>query len=483
MTSTQKTTGKPEAAPKKRLGYGYFIAAVIFLANPCLNIIDILPDFLGYMFLLKGLEKWADLCPNVRDAVTGISKLRFVMLLKLLALFLVPIVDETYVLVLTFAFAVIELIFALPAAWRVYDGLEYFGTRFDGKLIFKNLKEMRTLTTAFFIVKSAFCLFPELCELSSYEYSGYITSGPQIDPASFKNPLIVLNLLVCSAMGFIWLITHINYTSNVFRDSEFLCRVLRDYDLEIGNDVGLAVRRTLRSATTFLIAGFAFFPSLWIDGINVIPTFVGAAFLIAALWKLSKVSNVQKSVRAVAVVFTVVSAISFLSMIALEVVTTIQVTSPEVITEEVLTAVSSTVDSETASDALRRISSHKESNTAFIIFLAAGLTEHILMAVCTSQIFKELRRLVRQHLSADPDITDKRLIDIYKDTQREAIRAVTAGQVIFTVALVLSTVYGLIRTAIAPSFYLIPLIALGIWLVYMINILNSLYEQIEYKYM
>ncbi len=484
MINAKMAKEKNDISQSKRLGFGYFIAAAVFLANPCLNIVDILPDFFGYVFLLKGLTKWADLCPNVRDAVTGLSKLRWVMLLKLFAAFLVPLVDETYVLLFTFSFAVLELIFVLPAAFRIFDGLEYFGTRFDGKNVFRRIKNARTLTIVFFILKSAFCLFPELCELSSFEYSGVITSGMQTDPASYKNPLIILNLVVCTAIGILWLIEIIRYTASVFQDGEFLARVLRDYDLEIGDDVGLAVRRTLRSAVTVLIAGFAFFPNLFIDGINIIPTFVGAAFLIAAISKLSRISAVSKSAKASAVALIIVSSLSFVSMLTLE-----TVISPEIITDDIITVVSpqnaemTDIEILERSVAENRLADNPFSVVMFAVYLLLCLAEHILMAVCTYKIFREIRRLIACHLAPDPDVTDRRLTDIYIDGQREANRTVTAGQIIFTVAIILSTVYGFIRTAIAPSYYLIPLIATTIWVAYMANTLNNLYEQIEYKYM
>lgn len=483
MINTGITKERTDIPEGRRLGFGHFIAAIVFLANPCLNIIDILPDFLGYVFLLKGLTKWADLCPNVRDAVTGISKLRWFMLIKMLAMALVPLVDATYVLVFTFSFIVIELIFALPAAWRIFDGLEYFGTRFDGKGIFRGIKDARALTTVFFIVKSAFCLFPELCELSSYEYSGIITNGVQIDPAAYKNPLIILNLFVGSVIGIVWLVSLVRYTLSVFRDKDFLRRVLADYELEIGGDVGLAIRRTLRSAITLLIAGFAFFPSLYIDGINVIPTFIGASFIIAASVKLTQLSGEKDSTAGTAVLLTALSAISFISMIAAEIVTSLEMTSPENITDNLLVVLNAYLAG--AEDAAKEAVSRLDilSTVTFGISVIAALAEHITMAVCTVRIIKVLRRLTASHLAPDPDITDKRLCTIYSEDIKETDRSLAAGLVFFAIAIVISTVYAVIRTAIPPSFYLVPLIALGIWIVYMISTLNSIYGQIEYKYM
>lgn len=490
MVDTTRKKGGADPSPRKRLGLGYFIAAAVFLANPCLNIIDILPDFLGYMFLLKGLEKWADLCPNVRDAVQGIAKLRWFMLIKMLAMALVPLVDATYVLVFTFAFIMIELIYAIPAAGRVFDGLEYFGTRFDGKSVFRGLKDLRALTNIFFFVKSAFCLLPELCELSSYEYSGIVTGGVQIDPSAYKNPLILLNLLVCTVLGLIWLINCIKYIKALSGDTGFLTRVLEDYDREITNDMGLTVRRTLRSAFTLIIAGSVFFVSLWIDGINIIPTFIGAALIVCAIIRLSRITPIAKSLKVWAVIFTALSAASFIMMITTEIVRSAATVDLGYLTENLTVIIKHNFASELTPamrdelvDAVRTFDKYSGVYAVFFTSLASELLKYIAMAVTAGKLIGVMKKLVKMHLGPDPDVTDSRLISIYSENQKSTNRGITAGSVLFVIALAVAAVHGIIRTAIPSEVYIVPLIAMGIWIIYMANTLNSLYDQIEYRYM
>lgn len=452
-SSAVNKTSEHEEKPAKRLGLGYFIAAVIFLSNPCINIIDILPDFFGYLFLLSGLSKWADLCPNTADAVQNIKKLRWFMLLKLLATVLVPLVDDTYVLVFTFGFVIIELIYALPAVSKIFDGIEYFGTRFNGRSPFINLKSLRMLTNVFFLVKSAFCILPELCSLSSFEYSGVITSGVQIDFATFKTPLVVLNLFIAILICILWLVNMIPYIIRIKKDTAFLERVLADYDLEITQNVGLAFRRTLRSSVTLILAGIIFFPNLWIDGVNVIPTFIGTFLLIAAMIKLSKMSPIPKSAIISQVIFAVVSMASYAASLIFEVYYGISM-----------------------------IQFSFEAYDIYNITVVLALLEYAAMALSIYMIYRELRRLIRMHLAADPDVTDRRLIDIYAAHQHEADTGVIAGFAGFIVALLISVVYTVMRAGLEPQYYIIPLIAMGIWFVYMLNNLNRLYDQIEYKY-
>ncbi len=444
-------------SPKKRLGYGYFIAAVIFLFNPCINIVDILPDFFGYMFLLKGLEKWADLCPNIADAVQGIGKLRWYMLIKLPAIILIPIMrDDTFTLLLTFAFILIELIYAIPAAGRIFDGLEYFGTRFDGQAVFNGLKDLRLLTNIFFISKSALCLIPELTSLSSYEYSGYITSTPQFDLSQYKNLFLLAGVLLSLLIGILWLINTLPYINRISKDTPFLERILHDYDLEITENVGISIRRRLHTAIVFLVAGFVFFLNIWFDSVNVIPTFIGALFIISALLKLKKLSSVSGVSIAASVIFALVSAVTFAVSFTFSVkydlrAITLGVADPEVV-------------------------------ELYNLCVTLSVIEHIVMGLTTLIVLHEIIKLAKAHLSPDPDIKDKRLITIYENHLHSIRNSIIISAVLFVIALCTNAVYNFMRADINAAFWLVPFIMTGIWLAYTVNTLWQLYSQIEYKY-
>jgi len=463
---------KPERSSgslSKELGIGSFIAAAIFLCNPMTNIIDILPDFFGYLFLLKALGKWADLCPNIADAVQGLSKLRWFMLLKLFAMVLVPLVDDTYVLVLTFAFAVIELIYLLPALGRMFDGFEYFGTRFNSRAIFVNLKNLRTLTSILFVVRSALVVFPELCSLSSFEYSGLVTGGVQINYADYKVALIILNFLLSTLIGILWLVNWIPYFKRIGTETDFLSRVKHDYDLEITNNFGLTFRRALRTVISLILVGFAFFPNLWIDEINIIPTFVGAIFLIAAMAKLGKISKDTRRSVHIQIIFAAVSFLSYAASLAFSMIWGLDAVSRDFL-----------------------------ANDMYNITRILSLAEYVAMAFSVYSVYREMRKLIDMHLGPDPDVTDRRLTDIYASHQHEADNGIIVGFIGFFVALATNIVYLLARAPESElyhlllsttgndvntgAYWIIAFLATGIWYIYMINTLNQLYDQIEYKY-
>lgn len=474
---------KSTASPKRRLGYGWFIAAAAFLFNPCVSVVDLLPDFFGYMFLLRGLEKWADLCPSTADGAAGIKRLRWFMLLKMLSVVLVPIIppsdSATFQLLLTFVFGILELIYALPAIGRIFDGLEYFGTRFDSRLIFSslpkpmkalknpkaakrqrqpktvgNIKDVRLFTSIFFVVKTVTCLLPELCSLSTFEHSGFVTNGVQIDFAQYRGFLTSLNLVVVSVLGILWLVSVISYTARVFSDTPFLVRVLHDYETEIANDVGLATRRNLRRVISLFIAGIVFVPNMWIDGVNVIPTVVGALLIMGAMITLRRRAPVKRTAVVAPIVLAVVSAV------ALGVSTWFGLNFR-------------------IADVYRRFEAYDAFN---LMRITSGL-ELVMIALVMFFVYRELYVLVNTHMKAEANITDYRLKAIYADQLKSAKGGVTVSAVLFCISFTANAAYAVLRADIPADFWLVPFVLTGIWIAYTAGNLNQLYSQIEYKYM
>ena len=56
------------SATRKNLRPGYLIAAALFLFNPNVNIVDVLPDCIGYLFILRAIAGVSDLVPHFEEA-------------------------------------------------------------------------------------------------------------------------------------------------------------------------------------------------------------------------------------------------------------------------------------------------------------------------------------------------------------------------------------------------------------------------------
>ncbi len=442
--------------PKKRLGYGWFIAAVIFLFNPCINIIDILPDFFGYLFLICGLTKWADLYLGMRVAVDNLSKLRIVMLVKMLAILLVPVVDENWVLILTFGFAIIELMYLLPALGKLFDGMDYFATRFDSQTPIMNVKNVRAFTYIFFILKAALTLLPELCALSDFEYSGYVTSGVQTDFADFRNLFILVNIFFSVLMGILWLVNIVPYINRIAADTPFLNRVLASYDSEIACDKALSLRRNTKKTITFTVAALAFIPNFAFDEFNVVPNFMVGIFVLAALVYLKRLRKPSKLLTIFAVASTVVSAASYSLSVIFESIHGI--------------------------DIIRYRPDAFDAIALYDVTRVAAIVEYVVLLTLLILLFLELRKFI-PCLLAPAKTDDKRLAAIEEANTKSIKGQLTGALVALIFAVLLNGVYSIIRAMIPAPIWAIPFFVSAICVICVSNMLFRLYEKIEYKYL
>lgn len=454
MTAQEKIKNE---SPAKKMGLGWLIAAAVFLFNPCINIIDLLPDFFGVVFLINGLRKWGDLCPSIADALQGLERLKWFMLLKAAAMILVPLNDDTFVLVLTFGFAIIEMIYLYPAIGRIFDGFEYFATRFGGRAVYKNYKNVTAITYIFCIGKAVLTVLPELCSLSDYEYDGYVTSGVQINFADYKSALLLVGLFLTTLIGVMWLITLIPYIKRISKETDFLNRVVEQYDSEIASNKGLSIRRSLKSLLIFFTAGTVFIMNIWMDEFNVIPNFVGAVFTLVGFAKLRKYSKTAQRGFLISIVYTVISALSY----ALSIVFT-------------------------ANYSLTDVMYRFEAYDLYTYTRIASAVEYIFQAAVILLMISELRKLIVLWLSPDKNMSDKRIVNIYRSSQKELDKKFIISMALFAVCFALNLVMTIFRAEInaeLSEFWWIPLIASVIWILYQKSCSDALYDQVEYKFM
>ena len=93
--------------------------ALIFLFNPNIAVIDILPDFIGYILICMALVNLADINESLGDALSAFKKLIFIDAAKVVAIlwiFGMSVTNErsSSMLLWSFTFCVLEIIFVIP---------------------------------------------------------------------------------------------------------------------------------------------------------------------------------------------------------------------------------------------------------------------------------------------------------------------------------------------------------------------------------
>ncbi len=283
------------------MGFGYIAAGLFFLFNPNINVFDFLPDVIGFLLIYHGLYQMSFSSPKIQDVRPILVKLSLIAGAHTLSIFLLPFSDgDSFYLVLTFVFAVLETMYLLPATAGLFEGFYDLGRKFDtdsvffvrstspkrGKVAEKNgrhegAESLRVLTVVFFLIKNIASVLPELTAL---ELSEQYSSGSRLynTMASFKSLFYGFCGIVVLIFGIIWLVRFLYYIRVMRRDAVLTEGIRSIYSEKVENNPALvAAIRMGKVRVLYICAAVSTFIFL-LEGIDVIPNFLACAFLIAA---------------------------------------------------------------------------------------------------------------------------------------------------------------------------------------------------------
>lgn len=307
---------------KKHLGLGCIIASSFFLFNPDLAVIDLVPDFIGYMLINYGLTALADLNDHFDEAKRRFKLMIFVSLAKLVSVFMLFGLNDAYMrpysmLLYPCVFGVVELVLLIPAFKHFFDGLTYLSSRNDGYAAFlyrfpskhkrkkkkrrtpsKNITERTySFTVVFLFAKAFLSALPEFSVLTSDMYD---ESSHTVDLYDYIGLLRAMAMITMGVIGIIWLIKFIRYLAAIMRDSEFLEKLRDAYRSKVLVREGLFVRRGLHFALFWMKIAAVLAIDFYINYYNIIPDVLFAAVGIFSVCLLRKYISKTKFAQAVA---------------------------------------------------------------------------------------------------------------------------------------------------------------------------------------
>ena len=285
------------------MGIAYILAGVFFLFNPNINVVDVLPDFVGYLLIYRGLFHASFLSDNLRQARDLIWKLAMITAVRAASAVLLPYTSDTFTLLLVFIFAVLEAMYAIPAITTVFEGAYAVGTRLDCPSIYHTVERkkrtkqgivtrvvegaerFKIFTVVFFLLKTVASVIPELPSLQlTDDLSG--DSRYQLPLVMFRPWLYVFTGIVVLIVGIVWLVQAVRYVNGLRLDSS-LCEGIREYFAKnVASEPGLMA--AIRMKKILFLIGIAACTSVTftLDGLNVLPNIIAAVFLFFAFLML-----------------------------------------------------------------------------------------------------------------------------------------------------------------------------------------------------
>ena len=455
----------------KYLGLGIAAISAIFLFNPDVAIIDVLPDFIGYTLLAISLRFARDLSPHFENAWRKFRILALMTFFKTLSLFWVfgglTSAQErpTMMLLLSFCFCLCELIWGIPAWRSLIEGFILHSQTSGGEypLIEKGAKSyrpgknisysFRDFTVFFMIAKAFFSNVAEFAVLSNHSYD-----DTAFDWYRFIGLYRVVTLFVGSLIGIIWLIRAIIYFRGILSDSVLISSMKEKYETTVLPNTGLFVRRDIAFVLGLLAASVLTTADLYLDDVNIISdTFT--ALLLA--WTFIKLKPYYKNYK-----FGVILSAVY----------------------GVLTIVGSSLSYNFVTDSIpTKTWVNRAVFKEFMAMYPVRIVEAAFLFITVFFALKGVRAIIDGHCGYIPSTMD----EAYRNSRMEAIRKevgvkVTVCLVFAALATVSGGLYEFILSLdlfISPIWWIINFVVCGAFFVSSLYMMNAVNEEVESRYM
>ncbi len=314
----------------KPLGFTLVFIGLLFFFNPYFAVIDFLPDFIGCILILCGLERVSCINRTMGEARTAFFKLLAFDLVKSIVIVIMMAITPdaerpVALLSLSFVYAIVGFYFTYGAMSALFDGFYNLAATGDCPALWTNCKhqsvfvllfdkcraalarrsqeeaapramrerscteQMLRRTLVFVAIKEIVCTLPEFAALST---STYIDS----DLIRIYDHIGIMRFLAFFAVaivGVVWLVYLCRYFALLRRQKSFREELGARYAEFVHTHPGAAVTRRYGLVFILFAFGAACLCDFYIDFKNILPDWLGAAcFLLGIL--LTDLSRKQK---------------------------------------------------------------------------------------------------------------------------------------------------------------------------------------------
>ena len=290
------------------------VLSLVFLIIPNFNIIDIFPDFVAYIILARFFSRYVEYAPYFTEAKEAFIKLAVITAAKLPAM-IIMIANmgegRDIVPLFTLAFGALEILFLFPAVTNAFSALTYLGERgsltaaikpipYLGRAV--SVDDARGLTYVFISVKALFNLIPDMFLLTPVAETEEEAIQALKMQALFPIATVI-SMAVILWLGIFFALLVGKYAIRIARDGGVLdaARSVAGAARLAELDGERSVKAVLRTLTLVMLSAILSF-DITFDGlnggVNILPHFFLAFFMI---WCISRISA-EKRVRYTALV-------------------------------------------------------------------------------------------------------------------------------------------------------------------------------------
>lgn len=278
--------------------------AFAFLFNPNISIIDVLPDFIGYIIISAALVRPAMISESLADAKKAFERMVLIDAGKYIVLIWVFGIDAlseraSSLLLWSFVFGVLEAIFLIPSYVKLFKGMSDLGDYYENSSIHATdnkgkksfTQKAKNFSVFFIIFKAVMCVLPELTDF------GNLQSFSATTKINLYRYIGVIRFLCCVpvlVVGIVWFVSILRYFMRVSKDEALNGKLTEYYCSSVLPKRGLFIIRYVKTASWLFVAFSVLTLDFKLEGINIMPDILSVALIIPAFMYFCKVVKLRK---------------------------------------------------------------------------------------------------------------------------------------------------------------------------------------------
>ncbi len=460
------------------MGLSYLLIGCFFLLNPYFSILDILPDFIGCILILKGLSKGAKISESFADAARQFRYLLIVTAVRICTTPLISDTEEVWPLVITMCFGLAEAYLSVRGFIGIFDGLTYTASSSEDAL-YTRWRETKQFTLFFLIAKAVLAFLPELTLLSSGDY-GVVTPDGVQSLANYRLVFTLMAMLLGLLIGIAWYIQFRKYWKAILRDNHYLAHLERLYQDRYTNVSAVFLADNLRRALLLMSIGMVLSIELIFDGVNYLPHIVGALFMAVAAYRLHTLPGTQWKFAKPTARWALIYGLVSLPRLVYSIIFTQRIFG------DYLNAETEGLQFpyvEVLQDHLAR-----DFTTIYglIALVALSIVESVCMVLFLLYFYRLIKEIFQQHTRASippPPVPEgMENVPRPKDELRRTMALYLTVSSDLGLLAALSMIIATAAPAFFPSYWLIDLLIRGAWVISGYLMLSKLREAVEAHY-
>ncbi|MBE6674192.1 MAG: hypothetical protein E7596_03685 [Ruminococcaceae bacterium] len=229
------------------------IIAAIFWFNPLVSNIDILPDIIGYLLVIKAFSRASYIYGFVDDVYTSAKKMCIITGAKIFSMLLVSSFDPTLSLLMSFCFGLLEVIFGIPFLIKLFNAYSHLAS-LDNTSVGVSDSRIKTFTIVAFASRLVLAMLPDLTALS---LNNALSINADYTYLRFRPLFIGFSVIVALVINIIWLVKYISYLRNaITKDTENKCSF--EYSEKTSTKKSVFVAKDNMRAVIFTMLGSVF---------------------------------------------------------------------------------------------------------------------------------------------------------------------------------------------------------------------------------